>query len=337
VLKGLNEKINAWLGIKGKVMPPRKLVGTSKDAIYEEYWVKGDRCVGLQWSGTQASKTTFRPAYLKLVYCKFDSHNDPRKMMTRAKNAGRLANVKNIKNNVQHKDDFTYVNNIPMVDQGPKGYCAVAATERILRYYGSEVDQHQIAQVVGTADRGTEAVKMFTMLQKAGPRLGVKMFPYLEPPDLHKSYSNDRRTRDYVKDLEKFNKFLKKKGEREVPYAYPLCSIMGSKDRLAYLKIYKCEKCKREFSKFKSNIKKNIDQGMPIAWGLIVGIVPEEGREIPQGGGGHMRLIIGYNKDFSKLVFTDTWGAGHEFKTIDTEDAWIVTTFYFVFKPSKKY
>ena len=333
LLKDLNSKINEWLQTKGKVMPPRKLVGSSKDAIYEEYWVKDDKCVGLQWSGSKVEKA-YMPEYLKLTYCKFDPHNDPRKTITRAKNAGRLANVKTLKNNVKQKDGFTYIDNIPMVDQGPKGYCAVAATERVLRYYGAEVDQHQIAQLVKTTV-GTNPVKMFQMLKKAGPGLGIKIMSYLDPPDLEKGY-NDRAVREYVKQLEKFNKYLKRNDQPEVQLVYPLCAALKGTERLELLKAYKCDKCKRDFNKFKTNIKKNIDVGIPVVWGLFVGIVEEEGK-IPQGFGGHMRLIIGYNKDVSKIVFTDTWGAGHEFKTMNTRDAWVVTSFYAVFKPRKNY
>jgi hypothetical protein len=36
---------------------------------------------------------------------------------------------------------------LPMVDQGEKGYCVVASVERVLRYYGATVDQHELAQV----------------------------------------------------------------------------------------------------------------------------------------------------------------------------------------------
>lgn len=48
-----------------------------------------------------------------------------------------------------------YIQNIPMVDQGQKGYCVVATTQRLFEYYGIQADQHQIAQVAGTNDRQT--------------------------------------------------------------------------------------------------------------------------------------------------------------------------------------
>ena len=329
LIQKADQKINDWLKAPGKRLPPRKLVGSTKDLIYEKYWVKAEQCAGLQWGITQTGSSTFRPEYLKFIYTKYDPHNDPRKIMTRNRNIGRLTKAKNIKNNVKTKDGFKYIDNVPMVDQGPKGYCAVAATERILKYYGSNVDQHTIAQLVDTST-GTDPVKMIAMLKKAGPKLGIKIYTYLDPPDLVKGY-NSRETRDYIREIEGFNRLLKKEDQGSIPMVYPIVSqIKGAK--LDLFKEYKCIQHKTDFKKFKSIIKKNIDLGIPVVWGLSLGIVPENGKT-PQAMGGHMRLIIGYNKDLSELVFTDTWGAGHEFKTIKTDDAWIVTSFYGIFKP----
>lgn len=53
----------------------------------------------------------------------------------------------------------------PMVDHGPKGYCAVATTERMMRYYGMDVDQHEIAQLAGSqAKAGTNPQNMMEEL-----------------------------------------------------------------------------------------------------------------------------------------------------------------------------
>jgi len=331
LIKNIDKKMNEWIQVKGKALPPKKLVGGSNDLIYEKYWVKGEECAGLQWSITKLGKS-FEPEYMKFIYYKFDKHNDPRQIMTRNKNRGKLNNAGTLKDNIKTKDGFTYLDNIPMVDQGPKGYCAVAATERVLRYYGSTVDQHEIAQLVDTT-YGTEPVHMIKMLKRATPKLGLKILIYLDPPDFSNGYGG-RDTRDYIKEIEGFNKLLKKADAPSIPLRYPIVAQISGK-RLTLFKEYKCVKHKTSFKKFKSNIKKNIDKGIPIVWGLFLGVVPENGKT-PQSRGGHMRLIIGYNADQSKLVFTDTWGAGHEFKTINSDDAWIVTSFYGVFKPSKK-
>jgi hypothetical protein len=46
------------------------------------------------------------------------------------------------------------ISGVPMVDQGPKGYCAVATAERVFKYYGLPVDQHEMAQIAGSSSDG---------------------------------------------------------------------------------------------------------------------------------------------------------------------------------------
>jgi hypothetical protein len=39
-----------------------------------------------------------------------------------------------------------WLGDVPMVDQGQKGYCVVASAERVMRYYGSKVDENELAR-----------------------------------------------------------------------------------------------------------------------------------------------------------------------------------------------
>lgn len=78
---------------------------------------------------------------------------------------------------------------------------------------------------------------------------------------------------------------------------------------------------------FMSIVKEYTDKGVPLLWGLSLGQKPEE-PPLPMGGqvsGGHMRLIIGYNTAKNQLIFTDSWGAGHELKRMAMLDAYDVT------------
>ena len=53
-----------------------------------------------------------------------------------------------------------YVDNIPMVNQGPKGYCVPATVERVLRYYGiDQITMHQLAEAAGTGRGGGTSVE----------------------------------------------------------------------------------------------------------------------------------------------------------------------------------
>jgi hypothetical protein len=66
---------------------------------------------------------------------------------------------------------------------------------------------------------------------------------------------------------------------------------------------------------------------------LILGIYPEKG--IPQMAGGHLRLIIGYNDETDEIIYTDSWGAGHEQKRMKTPTAYGSTTSLRMIRPGR--
>ena len=68
----------------------------------------------------------------------------------------------------------------------------------------------------------------------------------------------------------------------------------------------------------------HINEGTPLLWTVMLGKVTE--KEIPQASGGHMRLIIGYNSKTGEILYSDSWGAGHELKRMAADDAWTITT-----------
>lgn len=84
---------------------------------------------------------------------------------------------------------------------------------------------------------------------------------------------------------------------------------------------------------FYEEIEDSIDDGIPLLWALEVGRFEEDPPLKIQTSGGHMRMIIGYNKQENRIIFSDSWGAGHEFKTMDFEDAYEATHGLFRMKP----
>lgn len=78
---------------------------------------------------------------------------------------------------------------------------------------------------------------------------------------------------------------------------------------------------------FLSMVKEHTERGIPLLWGLSLGERPEQPPLSSDGqvSGGHMRLIIGYNAARNQLLFTDSWGAGHELKRMEMVDAYDVT------------
>lgn len=54
----------------------------------------------------------------------------------------------------RRKNGDVIIQNIPMIDQGPKGYCSPATWERYLRYLGIPADMYQLANVGNTGIGG---------------------------------------------------------------------------------------------------------------------------------------------------------------------------------------
>lgn len=84
---------------------------------------------------------------------------------------------------------------------------------------------------------------------------------------------------------------------------------------------------------FMKAIKSSIDEGVPLLWGLELGLFPESPDLKPQTEGGHMRTIIGYHEKKDLVIFSDSWGIGHEFKTMEFEHAFKATTGLYRLKP----
>lgn len=65
------------------------------------------------------------------------------------------------------KTGHAYIDSIPMVDQGDKGYCAAATLARVLQYYGYSVDMHAMADLAKTeAVGGTRAEDIIKAMRR---------------------------------------------------------------------------------------------------------------------------------------------------------------------------
>jgi hypothetical protein len=65
--------------------------------------------------------------------------------------------------------------------------------------------------------------------------------------------------------------------------------------------------------KFLKKIQEKIDLGIPVCQCCIIGILPEEAK-LEQEPGGHMRIVIGYNLKTREILYSDSWGPGHEIR-----------------------
>jgi hypothetical protein len=213
--------------------------------------------------------------------------------------------------------------NVPMVDQGDKGYCAVATSARVLNYYGVPADQHEMAQVSGNnaGGGGTNPDEMVDALRKLSGKYKTRFTTVL---DL------DYTSRKYQSFMRKYNSAAKKMDKKVLDtdnYIY----FLGGLDPDVLREV---NGKGPPYERFMKVVKENIDKGVPVMWALQLGLFPENGEKSRQAGGGHMRLIIGYNATKDEIIFSDSWGAGHEQKRMAAPDASAATMGLYLLQPS---
>lgn len=218
------------------------------------------------------------------------------------------------------------IKTVPMVDQGPKGYCAVAATERIFRYYGLNVDQHELAQIANTSDGGgTDTIEMFEALEKIQGRMRVRVRA------LHKW-----DIKEFLDMVTGYNREARRNGKREINLpssgVIMIGDVYGAMDPVL-LKASRAERDRSGYGKFQRMVQDTIEKGVPIMWGVELGIFKEG--NLPQTSGGHIRLIIGLNLQTSEILYSDSWGAAHALKRMPMDEAYTITTGMYYIEPMK--
>lgn len=192
---------------------------------------------------------------------------------------------------VRKEGGDVYIGDLPMVDQGAKGYCVVASAQRLFEFYGIPCDMHQLAQIAGSdPDRGTSTLEINEQLGRID-HLFKTRFTCLAVR--HQSGLVELVEGRYV--------------GKSVPD-----------------------------EKFHDQVRRHVDQGIPLLWSLEVGVFPEEPPLREQTSGGHMRMIVGYNDEKGQILFSDSWGAGHELKRMDGDHALKATHGLFVMKPTTR-
>jgi hypothetical protein len=251
-------------------------------------WQRGTTAWLLESSVTKPAKgqgTEERAEFLRLRLAPRDSINVPS-----TQSVHRLA----LRDNLVHQPNGdTYIGNLPMVDQGQKGYCAVATFERVARYYGLEVDQHEMAQVANTTARGSDLAGMEDAFKKLTGLIHVRTTKHIE-----------NSMKQFQQDVTAYNQAAKKEGKPEFPFkrgesiVHPAV-FAATADTALFARI----KGKQQaFDRFNSKLEEYLNQGIPIVWALQLGMFKEAG--IPQTQGGHMRLIIGYNHNTGDIIYT---------------------------------
>ena len=282
-------------------------------------WKRGDTAFLLEGSVTKKSN---RVEFIRLRVASVRSTH----------HAGRVKSRGSLDANVVEKNGEVYIQNIPMVDQGQKGYCVVASVERVARYYGLDVDQHELAQIANTDNSGTSGDDMEKAFKKLTGKLHVRTmklmdYEYSQVVKDYKAYNREakehNKREDREKDVKTFDINLRTHRILPKGFWYQL-----DKD---VFKVIKKDQAKYRF--FKDKIENFVDEGVPICWTLYLGMFPEKG--LPQSYGGHMRLIVGYNEEKEEILYTDSWGEGHGLKRMSMVEAWCMTMGVYAMVPNR--
>lgn len=342
----LVKRVRTGLTPAGSTPPPQVAARTSKQDIVQksQTWPKTSvpTVATLTWNYAQDGRrtATFKAGFVRLTV------DGPARLASggRQMAIGGASEAKGAKktiasNVIRESNGDVFINNVPMVDQGQKGYCAAATSERVLRYYGVEVDEHEIAQAAGTtAEGGTSTLEMKNSVQAIGRR--YKLGTVVTYGDFEKSPAE--RCASLAKEVANYNKAAKKLRKVEIgPEVYiskrggasyydPIAADAAMEPEvLREMKVNGSQKSK--FTKFMKDIRQQVEKGIPLFWGVTLGTYQET--DIPQSKGGHMRLIIGYNDKTKEVIYSDSWGKGHELKRMPADWAWTISHCLMYMKP----
>lgn len=177
---------------------------------------------------------------------------------------------------VREDNGDVYLAEIPMVDQGPKGYCVPATFERAMRTMGLEADMYLLAMVgESSAGGGTSVEKLLENVRS-------------------QVYAKGRRTKD-----ESLKQLRLRDIRRYLDEGIPVIWSLHSDD--AYNKIADEDTAKRATV---SDWKAYAEEIATKAAEITSAPKPEDKN--------HVCLIIGYNEATGEIAVSDSWGARFE-------------------------
>jgi len=189
-----------------------------------------------------------------------------------------------------------YITEIPMVNQGPKGYCVPATFERAMRTMGLDADMYLLAMIGNTAaGGGTSVTALLNNVKSAVYRKGRRT-------------KEDRISSLKIRDV-----------KREIDKGIPVMWTMFSVDE--YNKITNENTAGRTSggASFREAMNERADQ-------LAKRPKPDEN--------GHVCMIIGYNEETEEIAVSDSWGKRFELRWVPLEAAdWVSNGRLFMILP----
>ena len=333
------EQISGSRGVTGKVSNDRPNYYVNRRS-----WKVGDVGVQIEWAFVNAHRSNrvmvpFRAEFVKAVLTPVRAGSLTGRPSVKPDWAKLVSGRHLLKNVEQNGAGDVWVTGIPMVDQGQKGYCAAASAERVLRYYGWQGDQHEIAQLADTAAQGGTSLEgMVAAISVVGKRYQLSSRTLLDP-----SSGGSFEKSGFNKLIEQYNRAAKSV-DAEIIDPMDYCDTLPNNVKLINIMsifevmnidILKEARLSRtqEYQRFQQDVQAYVRQGVPLFWACVVGKISETPALSVSGAFGHIRLIIGFNARENELLYSDSWGAGHALKRIKVDDAWTMTFGLTVLKP----
>ena len=150
LLTRASEAVDKAAGVKAQ-----SFKGDRQSAVRADgsIWAGADATYRLEWSKNREDGS--RPEFLKLIVFPAGKAAELLKLATDGTAANRAAGGYKFADHLESTPSGDkWIKDVPMVDQGQKGYCAVASTERVMRLYGLPVDEHDLAQLADASGEG---------------------------------------------------------------------------------------------------------------------------------------------------------------------------------------
>lgn len=173
---------------------------------------------------------------------------------------------------------------LPMVDQGPKGFSVPATMERMLRYLGIPADMYMLAMAANTQPGGGTTIRdVLWAVSDPVRRAGRKVVPETGRPDIN-------RVAKWI--------------ESGLPILWAIATSDAVDSRI------------NEHAAARTKVADWEE------WSASLKPARQNARKLARAGDqGHVCLIIGFNRETGELALSDSWGPGSAERWITIEEA----------------
>ena len=185
---------------------------------------------------------------------------------------------------VRRPNGDVVLSDIPMVNQGPKGYCVPATWERVMRYMGVPADMYVLAMAANTSEGGGTSLADISWGAKAAIRQAGRRV------DRISLRLTTRRVAKYI--------------DQGLPVMWGMFST-------------------EDFNQAaEGRMKSRLTMEDPALWAKELEGAREAAKDFQADAvAGHLCLITGYNEATGELALSDSWGPAFRERWVTEEEA----------------